>query len=130
MGNEVLGIWAKRYYKGFNDKGLGKTSEIKQETKGSFTSVFDMDISQADDEGYIAGYEDRKEGKSFLNKTESEIQKKFEKGYSDGLQDRLLGKKSKVKEEEDSPKGFLSTDMKAKRSYGEGYRIGYKNGKP
>ena len=50
--------WEKGYKKGLDDGILAKRPKIREVTNGPFTSLYDRDIKQAYDKGYLVGYED------------------------------------------------------------------------
>ena len=109
--------WQEGYSSGLQDGVLGKDSKIKKRTNGPFISIFDMEVKQAYDKGYLVGYENGKREKRSLDKVGDDSQKNFENGYSDGFKNGALGKKLKVKEE------------KLEGSYERGYVVGHLNGK-
>lgn len=121
--------WKKGYDAGFDDGAFGKNPKIKEIRTGPFSSIFEMETSQAYDKGYLVGYQDgKKENKGFLNKTGEDPLKKFKEEYFNGFQDRVHKKTSEVKNKKTKPSIFPCVDSESETVYRRGYIVGYQRG--
>lgn len=112
--------WEEGYELGLQDGAFGKKPEIEKISSGPFSSIFEMEVKQARDKGYLAGYKDGKKEYEQLIGSEN-IQENFKNGFLNGFQDASLKIKKAVSKTDGS---FPEPEEAYRRGYILGYKIG------